>query len=379
MHNFIYHNPTKLIFGENTIEAIGLEIKKAGIEKVLFLYGSGSIKKNKVYELVINSLKSNGIEYFEHPGVVPNPVLSHANEGVALCKKYNLQAVLAVGGGSVIDEAKSIAAGYYLDNLWDAFESKAEIKKALSIFTVLTISGTGSEMNPYAVLTNEFEKKKWNIGAPVLYPKVTIIDPNVQMTLPWHQTVNGGIDAISHIMEFYFASTDQEVSISISEALIKSIIKSLDILQSNPNDYSALANLAWAATLALNGVVGASTLGEWAAHRIEHGISALYPEIAHGAGLAVVFPAWISYTRSANPKQYERFAKNVWYCDTLDEALEAMKAKYKSWGAPVSLRDLNILKEKIPEIAYNASRLGVVGNMMPITEKEMLDILNLAY
>lgn len=379
MLNFIFHNPTKLIFGENTVEAIGQEIRKAGQEKVLFLYGGGSIKKNNVYELVTNSLKNNGIEYVEHPGVVPNPILSHANEGIALCKKHNLQAILAVGGGSVIDEAKSIAAGYFLDNLWDAFERRVEIKKALPIFTVLTISGTGSEMNPYAVLTNEIEKKKWNIGAPSLYPKVTIIDPTVQMTLPWNQTVNGGIDAISHIMEFYFASTNQEVSIAISEALIKSIIKSLDILQNNPRDYPARANLAWAATLALNGIAGASTLGEWSVHRIEHGISAIYPEIAHGAGLAVVFPAWISYTRSANPKQYERFAKNIWNCNNLDQALEAMKAKYRSWGAPVSLRDLNIPKEKIPDIAYNASRLGVVGNMVPISEKEMNEILNLAY
>lgn len=379
MNDFIFHNPTKLIFGKNTIETIGNEISRAGFSKILLLYGGGSIKKNGVYQKVINSLRSNNIQFIEHPGVVPNPILSHANEGIKLCHENDLQAILAVGGGSVIDEAKSIAAGFYLDNLWDAFERKVEIKNALPIFTVLTISGTGSEMNPFAVLTNEVEKKKWNIGAPSLYPRATVIDPTVQMSLPWHQTVNGGIDAISHVLEYYFVSTDQEVSISISEALIRTIISSLDKLQNNQFDYSARANLAWAATLALNGITGASTLGEWSAHRIEHGISALYPEIAHGAGLAIVFPAWINYTRDTNPLQYERFARNIWNCNNLDDALAAMKAKYKSWGAPISLRDINIAEDKIADIAHNASRLGIVGNLLPLTEKEMYEILKLAY
>lgn len=379
MQNFVFHNPTKLIFGENTIEVIGKEISKSGYKRILLLYGGGSIKKNGVHDTVVKSLKDNNIVFVEHSGVVPNPVLSHANEGIELCKRNNLEAILAVGGGSVIDEAKSIAAGFYLNNLWDAFERKAEIKDALPVFTILTISGTGSEMNPFAVLTNEDEKKKWNIGAACLYPKATIIDPRIQMSLPWHQTVNGGIDAISHILEYYFNSTVQEVSISVSEALIRTIVLCLDKLQVNPKDYPARANLAWAATLALNGLVGSSTIGEWAAHRIEHGISALYPEIAHGAGLAVVFPAWISYTRQANPSQYERFAKNVWNSNSLDEALAAMKSKYRDWGAPISLRDLNIPKEKIGEIANNASRLGVVGNLLPLTEREMAEILELAY
>lgn len=379
MQNFVFHNPTKLIFGENTIEVIGKEISKNGIKRILLLYGGGSIKKNGVYDTVVKSLKDNNIVFVEHSGVVPNPVLSHANEGIELCKRNNLEAILAVGGGSVIDEAKSIAAGFYLNNLWDAFERKEEIKDALPVFTILTISGTGSEMNPFAVLTNEFEKKKWNIGATCLYPRATIIDPRIQMSLPWHQTVNGGIDAISHILEYYFNSTVQEVSISISEALIRTIVLCLDKLQVNQYDYPARANLAWAATLALNGFVGSSTIGEWAAHRIEHGISALYPEIAHGAGLAVVFPAWISYTRKTNPSQYERFAKNVWNSNSLDDALTVMKSKYSSWGAPISLRELNIPKEKIGEIAYNASRLGVVGNLLPLTEEEMAEILELAY
>lgn len=375
----MFYNPTKLIFGKDTIKKIGNEISALGINKVLLLAGSGSIKSNGVYEQTLNSLKTNCVEVVEHWGVSPNPILSHANSGIALCKKEKVQAILAVGGGSVIDEAKSIAAGFYLEDLWASFERAADIKNALPIFTILTLSGTGSEMNPYAVLTNEVEQKKWNIGSPLLYPKATVIDPSVQMSLPWHQTVNGGIDAISHIMESYFSSTDQETSISMAESLIKSIIKSLDALMIDEMNYEARANLAWAATLALNGTIGSSTMGEWSAHRIEHGISALYPHIAHGAGLAVVFPAWIEYTKDKNPTQYQRFAREIWNCDSIEEAIAAMKNKFSNWKAPISLRNLNIPEDRIADLAFNASRLGVVGNMYPMTEKEMFEILKIAY
>lgn len=379
MENFVYYNPTKLIFGENTISKIGKEISSFGIKKILLLAGSGSIKRNEVFNQTISSLNQHGIEAIELWGVSPNPILSHTRKGIELCHKHSLDAVLAVGGGSVIDEAKSIATGFYIDNVWDAFEKKAQIESALPVFTILTLSGTGSEMNPFAVLTNEVEKKKWNIGSPVLFPKATIIDPSVQMSLPWHQTVNGGIDAISHTMEFYFAATDQEMASSIGEAIIKTIIDSLDKLHYDGNDYAARANLAWAATLALNGVAGSSIIGEWSAHRIEHGISALYPKIAHGAGLAVVFPAWIEYAKSSNSKQFARFAKNIWGVSTIEEAVEMMKLKFKSWGAPISLQDLNIEKDEIPAIALNASKMGRIGNLVSLGEKEMEEILNISY
>jgi len=376
---FVYHNPTKVYFGQSLISSIGKEISRYGFKKVMLLAGSGSIKQNGVYNQLVSSLEKYEIEFVECWGVVPNPILSHTQNAIELARKENIEAIIAAGGGSVIDEAKSIAAGFYLDNIWNVYERKASIEDALPIFTVLTLSGTGSEMNSIAVLTNEIDKKKWNIGSPLLYPIATFIDPTIQFSLPWHQTVNGGIDAICHVLEYYFSGKEQEITISICESIIKTIILALDKLQNEPDNYEARSNLAWAATLALNGTSGVSLIGEWSSHRIEHGISALYPEVAHGAGLAIVFPAWIEYTKHTNPLQYERFAKNIWGKDTIEDAIIAMKNKFNEWGSPTSLSEIKISEIAIEDIANNASKLGVVGELLPLTAKEMKEILRIAY
>ncbi|MGB9771172.1 MAG: iron-containing alcohol dehydrogenase [Candidatus Kapaibacteriota bacterium] len=383
MQNFVFHNPTKVIFGKGVITAIGREIKKHNIEKILLLAGGGSIKKNTVYDQVVDSLRANNIEWKELWGVRPNPVLSHANEGIKIIKENNLQGILAVGGGSVIDEAKSIAAGFHLENLWDAFERKVEIANALPIFTVLTISATCSEMDPYAVLTNEAENKKWNIASPLLFPKVSVVDPTVQFTLPWEQTVYGAIDALSHIMEFYFQSNGEEPTTSLDETLILNIFKSVDTLQKDPQNYNARATLAWSAILALNGISGAGLYGgDWACHTIEHGISALHPEVAHGAGLAVIFPAWIKYIHLLNESQFLRWAKIIFNKENVESAVVALKEKYKSWGAPICLRDLNITKDEIPkitEIIYKASEIRPIGVIKNLDYNDIFEILNIAY
>lgn len=383
MNDFVFFNPTKVIFGNGTIEQIGKEIKKFGIKRILFLAGGGSIKRNSVYEQVVNSLLANEIEWVEHFGVRPNPVLSHTEEGIELVKKNNLEAILAVGGGSVIDEGKCIAAGFYLEHLWDAFERKSIIKKALPIFTIVTISATCSEMDPFAVLTNENEKKKWNIEGMPLFPKVSIIDPSVQFTLPWHQTVFGAIDALSHIMEFYFQGKGEEPTLSIDEILMIKIFNSIDILQKEPNNYNARATIAWASVLALNGISGAGLYGgDWACHTIEHGISAIHPEIAHGAGLAVVFPAWIKFVHLLNFGQFQRWAYYVFGKNNIESAVMALKEKYRSWGAPVTLRDLGISKDEIPIIAENiiqVSKIRRIGNIKSLDLGDIIEILNIAY
>ncbi|ROL58321.1 iron-containing alcohol dehydrogenase [Bacteroidetes/Chlorobi group bacterium Naka2016] len=383
MQNFVFHNPTKVIFGKGTIPTIGKEIAKFNVGKVLLLAGGGSIKNNRVYQQVVDSLRANKIEWIEHWGVRANPVLSHANEGIRIIKEKGLEGILAVGGGSVIDEGKSIAAGVFLDNLWDAFERKVNITKALPIFTVLTISATCSEMDPYAVLTNEEENKKWNIGSPVLYPKVSVVDPSVQFTLPWHQTVYGAIDALSHIMEFYFQSKGEEPTTSLDETLILNIFRSVDTLQKDPKNYDARATLAWSAILALNGFSAAGLYGgDWACHTIEHGISALHPEVAHGAGLAVVFPAWIKYIHPLNEPTFLRWAKNIFNKNNVESAVVALKEKYKSWGAPVSLRDLNITKDeisKIAEIIYKATEIRNIGEIKNLDYNDIIEILKIAY
>lgn len=376
MENFNFWNPTKIIFGKDTIPLIIKEIKKYNYKKVLMLAGSGSIKLNGVYEQILTTAKSANIILIEKWGVQANPILSHAESALELARKEKVEAILAVGGGSVIDEAKAIAAGFYSESIWGLYEHIYPINNALPIFTVLTLSGTGSEMNTNAVLTNEKEKKKWVIGSPLLYPKASVIDPSFQMSLPWQQTVNGAIDAITHTQEFYFMGSDQEISLSIDEAIIKTIIKSVDVLRQNEKDYNARANIAWSATIALNGLSGiAIPGGDWTSHRIEHAISALHPEVAHGAGLAVVMPAWIKYIYKHNEKTFSRWAYSVWNENSIDAAIEKMKEKYSSWSAPVSLKELGIQKHEIQDIAKNALLNGNVGNLKSLSLSDIISIL----
>ncbi|KJJ83244.1 iron-containing alcohol dehydrogenase [Candidatus Omnitrophus magneticus] len=379
MPEFIFHNPTRIVFGKDTIKYIGAELKRDGRKKILLLAGGGSIKDNGVYEKVTKSLKDNNIEWIEHWGIRPNPVLSKAYEILQSIKGKEIDACLAVGGGSVIDTAKSIAAGYYLNDIWDAYDRKIEILRALPIYTILTISATGSEMNQFAVLTNESLKRKWNIASDFLYPRVSIIDPLVQMSLPWTQTVNGAIDAVAHIMEYYFTGTSELTTMSIDEALMKSIIAMTDRLMSSPNDYTARANLAWSATLALNGLSGAGLKdGDWTSHWIEHALSANYPDIAHGAGLGVIFPAWIKYMKSYNVVTFSTWAKNVWGTIDVDEAVNKMKEKIKKWGHPVSLEELAVPENMFEQIALNTLEIGHVGAFKEMEKEDIISILKLA-
>ncbi len=377
MDNFVFYNPVRVLFGEMTIAHVGREIKDSGIKRVLLLAGGGSIRENGVYENVTKSLRRAGIEWEELWGVRPNPALSHTRTAVALCREKKLEAVLAIGGGSVIDEGKSIAAGFYLNDPWGAYDGTEKIARALPLFTILTISATGSEMNPTAVLTNDDEKKKWATRSEHIYPRVSIIDPSVQMSLPWNQTVNGGIDSIVHVLEQYFMGTNQEITISLDEAIVSTIIKSIDRLKADPKDYNARANFAWSSTLALNGISGiAMKGGDWATHNIEHSISAFHPRIAHGEGLAVVYPAWIRYMQKENMPQFLRWAKTLWNAASVDEAVDAMKNKFSEWGAPVSLRELSIGEDEIPAIASNAMIRGNFGNLKKLDYEDVVNILN---
>ncbi len=378
MVNFEFHNPTKIIFGKNTISQIGKEISQHGFKNILLLAGHGSIKKNGVYETVIKSLQENNITVTEVWGIQSNPILSKVNEAIEIAKTKNVDAILAVGGGSVIDSAKSISAGYYLDNIWDAYESKVEIKQALPLFTILTISAAGSEMNKGAVLTNEKEQKKWSLVHPLLFPKLSIIDPSNQTSLPWNQTANGAIDALAHIMEFYFLGKQEETTLALNESLMRTIVKTTDKLKIDPTSYDQRANLAWAATLALNGISGSMLYGDWSSHQIEHAISALYPKVAHGTGLAIVFPAWITYVHQSNSEIFQRWAKNVWDSETVEDAVKKMKAKFTEWNVPISLSQLNIKEEELLKLSEIAFRKGTLGTLKELSQEDILKILKLA-
>ncbi|WIW69723.1 iron-containing alcohol dehydrogenase [Anaerosinus gibii] len=380
MISYNFYNPTKLVFGENTIEKIGELLSNVGSKKVLMIAGSGSIKKNNVYDITINSLRKNGIEWRECWGVRANPSLAKVREAIAIAKKEKVDAVLAVGGGSVIDTTKIVAAGVYADDIWQVFERKEKIKKALPIFTILTLSATASEMNCSAVISNDEENKKWGTGSPLLYPVASIIQPDVQNTLPWNQTVNGALDAMAHIMEYYFIGTNEETSIAVNEALLKTIIKSVEGLKVDAKDTISRANLAWAITLGLNGISGAGLKGgDWACHDMSHSISCMYPQIAHGGALGVIFPAWMKYVCDSNPQQFKRFAKNVLLTDDIESGIYELKQLLKSWNAATSLRELGVKEEDLRKLAEMTVSRGNIGKLSVLRLADVEKILEFAF
>lgn len=379
MNNFNFYNPTKIIFGKDTVAEIGKELNTNNHKKVLVLAGKGSIKANGVFEQITSSLQKNNIDFVEMWGVQANPTLDKVNETIEFARKHKVDAILAVGGGSVIDSAKAVAVGYYLDDLWAFMQKKVQAKETLPIYTVLTISATGSEMNSGFVITNTQTQQKWGGGSPMLFPKVSIIDPTIQFSLPWEQTVNGGLDAIAHILEYYFADCNAVATREIDKALVKTIVTMVDRLQVNPEDYTARANLAWSATLALNGISGVGMNGgDWACHIIEHAFSALYPKIAHGAGLGVIFPAWIEYMVFKHPEKFNDWFE-IWGETNSISGLISMRNKIREWGSPVSLRDLCIHKDDLARIADKIMEFPAIGNVSKFNREDIEAILLLAY
>lgn len=386
MQNFTFYNPVRIIFGKNTIPKVGQVVANFG-KKILFVYGQQSIKKNGVYEKVVESLKKNSVDFWEHPGVKPNPVVSHTREGIKLAKEKNLDAILAVGGGSVLDESKAIAAGTKSNaDVWDFFTGKAKITDALPLITVLTIPATGSEMNSGFVITNEDTQQKYSATSAKTFPKVSILDPETTMSLPKEQVAYGAVDALAHILEGYFTTktTDCLITDEIVEGLARSIIESTNRIIKNPSDYNARASMMWSATLALNGlpVCGYANV-EFINHAIEHSLSAIY-DIAHGAGLAIVIPAYLKY--SLKKGNYERIAKfsekvlNI-SCnnkkETARKGIESLKNWFKQTGAPINLEDVNVPSSEIPKIAENA--MGSIKMWgMGYSKKTVEEILHLA-
>lgn len=367
MESFVFHNPTRVMFGTGMIRNLGKELHDAGIKKVLMVAGGGSIRTNSVHSQVTDSLKAAGIDWTEGWGVRANPTLEKARELIQLARSEQVEAVLAVGGGSVIDTSKAVAAGFYLEDIWNAFTGRETIKQALPVYTVLTLSATGSEMNSFAVLTNTLERKKWGMGSPQVFPRLTIIDPAVQSSLPFNQTVNGALDATAHILEYYFADDKAIATNAINTALLKTIMEMTDRLKVNSADLVARGNLAWCATLALNGLSGVGLKGgDWACHSIEHAFSALKPEIAHGEGLGVIFPAWIEYMSERMPERFQGWAHEVWGEHNVNRALRKFRDKIESWGAATSLRDLGLRENDLPillEIIMSSRSIGIFSKL----------------
>lgn len=380
MFDFEFHNPTKIIFGKDKESLIGLELQQADVKKVLLVYGQNSVKKSGLLDRVIQSLTEAGIAFCEFGGVVSNPVLSHTRQGVLLAKKEKVEALLAVGGGSVLDEAKAIAVGALSEkDVWEFFTG-TEVTAALPVFSVLTIAATGSEMNGNSVVTNELTTQKYNISSPHVYPKVSILNPELTHTVPRNYTAYSAVDAIAHVIEGYFTKEPGTMlQDRLVESIIKTVIETTDLIMDEPDHAKARASFMWAATLALNGLTPAG-IGPYSFpnHMIEHSLSAIY-NIPHGAGLAIVIPAWMKWYHYKNPIQFELFAKEVFGLDTGSAGIAALEEWFASIKAPIRLREADIPEEDIEKIAENAVGLATLWGIGDIYTKEAItEILQLA-
>ena len=351
MLDFTFHNPTKIEFGRGKERNIGLYMREFDAKRTLLIYGSDRIKKDGLFDTVAASLKENGIEFIELGGVVSNPVLSKVYEGIELARKFNADSVLSVGGGSCLDSAKAIAAGALYDgDVWDFFTGK-DPSRALKIFDVITLAATGSEMNSGAVVTNEATKQKFSIHGNVLYPLVSVVNPQLQASVSREYLVYSAADIIAHSIEGYFTAKVQPDIINLYiESNIKTVMKTTKILLADPDNYDARAEFAWAATMALNGLTYVGTHGySYPNHMLEHAMSAVV-NCAHGAGLAVIMPAWMKWYKSRNLCAFERFAREVFGVNSADEGIAAFKAWLSKIGAPVSLKAVGIEGETLDEV-----------------------------
>ena len=383
MRNFIFHNQTKIIFGKGQIQKTGREVAVFG-KKVLMVYGRGSIKQNGIYDQVVASLHAEHLTVIEFPGVKSNPVLSHTRKGIDLAKREGVDVVLAVGGGSVIDSAKTIAAGAKTDDdVWDYFVQAKKIRDALPILTVLTVSASASEMNPAAVITKEEGARKFSIRSPFIQPKTSILDPETLFTLSPEYSAYSAVDAITHMLEGYFNNKEPNSPLQdrLVEGLIKTIMESTETILREPVNYDARANMMWAATLAFNGLTTAG-MGKVSlpAHMIEHSLSALY-DIAHGAGLSIILPGWMMYAAEKDPARFARLGREIFGITDSDTRKTGIKGitRLKEWfasiGSPVSLREAAIQEKEIDKIAQNAYVLAEAWGLTDYSETVIIDIL----
>lgn len=366
MENFLYYTPTKVVFGKGTEKQIGTLVKEYNCKKVLVHYGSGSVKKSGLLDRIYASLDEAGISYISLGGVVPNPRLSLVYEGIALCKREEVDFILAVGGGSVIDSAKAI--GYGVTNegdVWDFYEKKREPKHCLPVGVVLTIAAAGSEMSNSSVITNEDGWKKRGCNNDCCRAKFAVMNPELTMTLPAYQTACGCVDIMMHTMERYFNQVENmELTDGFSEHLIRTVMKNAKILKEDPENYNARAEVMWAGSLAHNGLMGCGTDGgDWASHQLEHELGGMF-DVAHGAGLAAVWGSWARYVLDARPERFAQFAQNVMQVEqgedaakTAQKGIEAMEDFYRSIDMPVSIQELGVTLtvEQIKELADKCS------------------------
>lgn len=386
MLNFEYSIPTTVFFGQDQIQNLPDQLSQYG-SRVLLVYGGGSIKKIGLYDKVITLLNEHNLQFWELSGVDPNPRVETVRLGVDLCRKQQIEVVLAVGGGSTIDCAKLIAAGvFYKSDPWDLIIGKGQIEKALPIATILTLAATGSEMDPIAVISNPVTNQKIGKGHPLMVPKFSILDPSYTYSVPQNQTAAGTADIMSHAFEAYISDIQGAFLQSrLAEAILKTCIKFGPIALEEPENYEARANLMWASSLAINGLLTYGKERRWSCHPIEHELSAYY-DITHGVGLAIITPHWMEYIlEDSTVEVFKDYALNVWGLDPNQDAytlakkaISNTKSFFLSLGLPTTLRSVNIDEEKLELMANAATRKGPLGGFRPIDAHDVLQILKAA-
>ena len=386
MQNFVFDNKTKIIFGKGQEQLVGQESVGYG-KKLLLHYGGGSIKTSGLYDTVVNSLHEQDIEIFELGGVKPNPRVSLVRNGVALCKEHNIDFILAVGGGSVIDSAKAIAAGANYDgDVWDFFTGEAAVTDCLPIGVVLTIPAAGSESSAGTVITNEQGWYKRATGHLSMRPQFAILNPVLTYTLPSYQTACGITDMIAHILERYFTNEmNVEVTDRLCEATLRTIINNAHTVLEEPTNYEARAEIMWSGTIAHNDFLNTGRIGDWGSHDIEHELSGIY-DIAHGAGLAIIFPAWMKYVYKHDINRFVQFANRVWDVEidlnnlekTALAGIKKTEQFFSSIGMPVTLKEADIGEEHFEEMAKKATERGPLGNFIKLHEADVYEIYQLA-
>ena len=385
MNGFIYDIPTKVYFGENQLGSLSKELEKFG-NKVLLVYGGGSIKKTGLYNKVVNEIGKSKLELFELSGVEPNPKVDSVRNGAEICKKNGIEVILAVGGGSVIDASKFIgAAAFYSGDAWDLSTGKAKITKCLPIVTVLTLSATGSEMDCGGVISNPETNDKLGNGSPLMRPKVSFLDPSNTFTVSPYQTACGGADILSHIIEEYFSmDNDLYMLDCVMESLMKTVIKYTPVAIAEPNNYEARANLMWASSWAINGFIDGGKEQSWTCHPIEHEVSAYY-DITHGLGLAIITPRWMEYVLNEKTAfKFKQLGCNVFGIDdNLSESEVAKKSiellkeyLYKTCGLKSNFTELGIDGKNIKIMSEKAARRGTKRGFVNLDAADIENILN---
>lgn len=388
MNNFEFRNPTRIIFGKGTENNIGREIKKY-TDRILLCYGGGSIKKSGLYSRVVTSLKENNIEFIELSGIKPNPRLNLVKKGIDLCRQNDINFVMSVGGGSAADTAKAIAVGVpYNGDVWDFYIGKVKVKEALPIAVILTLPATGTESSNSSVITNEDGLYKKGLNSELIRPTFSIMNPELTYTLPAYQTSCGISDIMAHTMERYFTNVDHvDLTDRLCEATLKTVINNAKILIKHPKNYDARAEIMWSGTIAHNGLLNTGRIGDWGSHKIEHELSAIY-DIAHGAGLSIVFPAWMKYVYKHNVNLFVQFAVRVWdvdlsfssYENIALEGISRLEQFFKKIGLPTKLSDANIDDNRFEEMANKCTENNTktVGQFIKLGKEDIINILTLA-